>query len=111
MFEVGKEYKTRDGRMVRIYATDAGGDYPIHGAILSPDTRNGWICESWDKDGKADTYQTSRNDIMPPRREVFGIFKKGNLFCTRNTLQEAEDFIKQYDYFEIVKFVEATDAN
>lgn len=33
-FEPGKEYKTRDGRKVRIYATDAGGEYPIHGAVL-----------------------------------------------------------------------------
>jgi len=29
-----KKYRTRDGREVRIYATDGCGDYPIHGAIL-----------------------------------------------------------------------------
>ena len=29
-----KQYRTSHGREVRIYATDAGGEYPIHGAVL-----------------------------------------------------------------------------
>jgi len=107
MFEVGKEYKTRDGRMVRIYATDAGGDYPIHGAVKSEN----WGSQSWTVFGKVDLYSSCRLDLMPRRREVFGLFTNGNLFCTRNTLEEAEDFVKKFDCYEIVKFVEATDAN
>ena len=30
----GKIYRTRDGHKVRIYATNAGGSFPVHGAIL-----------------------------------------------------------------------------
>jgi len=29
-----KQYKTREGREARIYATDGGGAYPVHGAVF-----------------------------------------------------------------------------
>jgi hypothetical protein len=32
MISMDKQYRTRDGREVRIYAVDGGGKYPIHGA-------------------------------------------------------------------------------
>lgn len=47
--EVGKFYKTRDGRKVRIYAMDAGGNYPVHGAILDSDGT--WFMENWYGEG------------------------------------------------------------
>lgn len=37
--EVGKFYISRDGKKVRIYATDGKGDYPVHGAFYS---NGGW---------------------------------------------------------------------
>jgi hypothetical protein len=43
-----KQYTTRDGREVRIYATDGGGTYPIHGAI---ERREGWVSASWGSTG------------------------------------------------------------
>lgn len=41
--------QTRDGRSVRIYATDAGGSRPIHGAVLHGSE---WQCRAWMADGK-----------------------------------------------------------
>lgn len=38
---MGKTYRTRDGREVRIYAVDGGGLYPVHAAYLEPSC--GWI--------------------------------------------------------------------
>jgi len=35
--EMGKQYRTRDGKEVRIYATDAKGDQAIHGAYYCED--------------------------------------------------------------------------
>ena len=35
MFDKAKTYKTRDGREVRIYATDGGGSHGIHGAVFT----------------------------------------------------------------------------
>jgi len=37
MIDKNKTYRTRDGREVRIYATDGGGKCPIHGAAKSSD--------------------------------------------------------------------------
>jgi len=51
MIDKNKVYKTRDGREVRIYATDGGGYWPIHGAIQL--SCSGWMPASWDNDGNA----------------------------------------------------------
>ena len=48
MIDKNKQYKTRDGRDVRIYATDGGGTYPVHGAIKRPE---GWVSASWGSTG------------------------------------------------------------
>ena len=50
MIDPTKTYKTRDGREVRIYAVDAGGHRPIHGAI-----REGgdWVAYTWLYNGVA----------------------------------------------------------
>jgi hypothetical protein len=44
-----KTYKTRNGMPVRIYATDGGGLYPVHGAYnLKEDV---WVSECWTSSG------------------------------------------------------------
>jgi hypothetical protein len=49
MIDKNKVYKTRDGREVRIYATDGGGPKkPIHGAVKDKD---GWYMLAWSKNG------------------------------------------------------------
>ena len=48
MIEQNKQYETMDGSEARVYATDGGGDTPIHGAVK---TQGGWIASVWDKDG------------------------------------------------------------
>jgi hypothetical protein len=56
MISKDKTYRTRDGREVRIYATDAGDKYPIHGAIRWP---NFWSPGNWTETGK---YRASYSD-------------------------------------------------
>lgn len=48
MIDITKTYKTRDGREVRIYATDGGGTRPVHGAVLMGDS---WRQERWTING------------------------------------------------------------
>ena len=48
MIDINKKYRTRDGREVRIYATDGAGIRPVHGAIK---TDEGWVREDWCSDG------------------------------------------------------------
>jgi hypothetical protein len=50
MIDKSKTYRTRDGREVRIYATDEGcGVASVHGAIKTKD--GVWHVYSWSEDG------------------------------------------------------------
>jgi hypothetical protein len=48
MIDMTKKYRTRDGREVRIYATDGIDEYPVHGAVLS---EYGWGSDTWTGNG------------------------------------------------------------
>jgi len=48
MIDINKKYRTRDGREVRIYATDGTDDQGIHGAVKDG---NGWTIAAWYGDG------------------------------------------------------------
>ena len=48
MISKDKTYRTRDGREVRIYATDGAGSWPIHGAVKLGDQ---WFIREWTKHG------------------------------------------------------------
>jgi len=48
MIDINKKYRTRDGREVRIYATDGPNTQNIHGAVKDSD---GWTLSAWYNDG------------------------------------------------------------
>jgi len=68
-WEVGKEYKTKDGKRARVYATD-GADHTIHGAVLK---RSGWMQIAWQQDGMFENggLGGDANDLVPPPREFW----------------------------------------
>ena len=49
MIDKTKKYKTRDGRDVRIYATDGSEPLSAHGAVLFT---SGWHVAVWSDDGE-----------------------------------------------------------
>lgn len=51
MIDPNKQYRTRDGREVRIYATDGGGPYPVHGAYKM---MGEWYGSYWTASGRFD---------------------------------------------------------
>ena len=59
-----KQYRTRDGREVRIYAVDGCGDYPIHGAIKK---EVGWDVRVWPVTGLHDSYENIDLIEVKPR--------------------------------------------
>ncbi len=70
MIDITKKYRTRDGREVRIYATD-GGDLvegqTIHGAVLNG---NNWVFAIWNAEtGKnyANSAAISKIDLIEVR--------------------------------------------
>lgn len=69
MIDKSKQYRTRDGREVRIYATDGGGHKPIHGAIREDEN---WIAYTWLYDGVAALDCNSLIEVKPRiQREVW----------------------------------------
>ena len=61
MIDIHKNYRTRDGREVRIYATDGAGDYPVHGAVhLS----KGWGFKLWRSCGLVSSVSQSSADLV-----------------------------------------------
>lgn len=81
MIAIHKKYRTRDGREVRIYATDGWGDYPVHGATL----RNGqWEINTWTLDGTDWGNENSYFDLVEVKPRIertvwLHIFNNGNV--------------------------------
>lgn len=62
-FEVGeKGLQTRDGREVRIYATNGGGPSPIHGAVAAGSGR--WTIYCWYTNGNFYPHKEDDLDIV-----------------------------------------------
>jgi hypothetical protein len=59
MISKDKQYKTKEGQEVRIYAIDGEGYWPIHGAIK---TKEGWEQNCWKKDGGFN-YNDNRSEL------------------------------------------------
>ena len=64
MIDKNRTYRTRDGREVRIYATDGQEDWPIHGATLQS---FGWSSDCWTKDGSTLTNMPHAHDLIEVR--------------------------------------------
>jgi len=67
MISKDKTYRTRDGREMRIYATDAGGDCPIHGAVKNHD---GWEICSWKTNGEVEDGAASSYDLIEVKPRI-----------------------------------------
>ena len=65
--EIGKQYRTRGGQEVRIYATDGDEEMPVHGAVL---TKQGWRVDSWTLDGKWCQNVTDAIDLVEVRPRI-----------------------------------------
>ena len=69
MIDITKQYKTRDGREVRIYATDGLNGHRVHGAIRHPEY--GWEHRAWFKDGRMHgTNQMSDSDLIEVKPRI-----------------------------------------
>jgi hypothetical protein len=92
MIELGKQYRTRDGREVRIYAVDGSGSVPVHGAIKNT---YGWEPYQWIKDGRSYLKDGPEDLIeVKPRiqREVWVNVYPGPIVCElRHTKADADD--------------------
>ena len=67
MIDVNKTYRTRDGREVRIYATDCGEAEPIHGAIKCGQQ---WRYFIWTENGRYLKNQDTLSDLVEVRPRI-----------------------------------------
>ena len=65
--ELGKQYRTRDGREVRVYAVDGGGPYPVHGAVKLDE---GWEAGVWRSDGRLSGYTEGDTDLIEVKPRI-----------------------------------------
>ena len=83
----GREIKTRGGLDVRIYSTDAGGEFPIHGAIRASKSEP-WALRNWTVQGRHQQTGTSALDlaIQPSTIELdhwCAVFKDGSIVTSK----------------------------
>ena len=97
MISKDKTYRTRDGREVRIYATDGRGDYPVHGAIQ---TVTGWESHIWFKDGKS-IFQDDKErpadlfEVKPRHKRTvwINVYEGGGVFAVSDPINKGENCI------------------
>ena len=129
IIETGK-VQTRDGREVRIYATDAGDSYPVHGAVRCG---HKWGFKSWMLTGAySSVADLKAEDLVPiPQPQYFtfytyenGVPKAGSFYNDLEALVSArKDYIampharvKSFETFqyldgEITKVEGSSDAD
>jgi hypothetical protein len=93
----GVKYYTRSGEAVRIYATDAGGTYPVHGAVFNSEIEE-WVLMSFTSEGRIATVGASKEDIVS---EEWVPRDKELVWCWNGS----------YEFFRYVKFYDAKNAS
>ncbi len=82
MIDITKTYKTRKGREVRIYATDGGGVYPVHGAIIYDGK---WFSRRWTAKGATfSDHQHSSDDLIEVKSSPPNSFRSAPLENTND---------------------------
>jgi hypothetical protein len=86
MIDKSKTYKTRDGREVRIYATDGYKDYPIHGAIMD----SGWCFHYWTEDGKGTISRFDLIEVRPRHKRTvwLNVYSNGEYAWPRRDMAD-----------------------
>jgi hypothetical protein len=91
MIDINKKYRTKAGLEVRIYATDAGGKYPFHGAILEDEV---WLISAWTGAGRSATRGVNDLVEVKEKRSIYvnvypgttpGVAHKSRDAADRNT--------------------------
>ena len=112
--DINKKYRTRDGREVRIYATEGMGLYPVHGSIfISHEHRDnwsghrfkGWSLECWLADGQH--YQGNKEfdliEVKPRIKRTFWVNVYPDGVVEHETKEHADKIARKYDRLACVK--------
>ncbi len=67
MIDPKKQYRTRDGREVRIYAVDGGNGWSVHGAVLG---EAGWMATIWNAIGRRSKLDETNDDLIEAKPRI-----------------------------------------
>jgi len=67
MIDQTKKYRTRDGKEVRVYATDGAVPYSVHGATLNDGE---WVVFTWTAGGEYAAGSSNKRDIIEVREKL-----------------------------------------
>jgi hypothetical protein len=66
MIDIKKQYRTKSGKEVKIYAINEDGPFPVHGAVKGS---HWWEMETWTQEGRVDHYMEREDDLVEvPKR-------------------------------------------
>jgi len=96
-----KQYRTKDGREVRIYAVDGMNHNKVHGAIK---LENGWKIATWRDDGVAWVTKYDLIEVKPRiQREYWhNVYPNARDVNIQKTREDA-DFFAAYNRIACVK--------
>ena len=90
MIDKSKQYRTRDGREARIYATDHSGTFPIVGAIF---TDAQWLATSWTSEGTwSSAHSEGKADLIEikPRIKRTVWVRVYDNYCTHSSVEPVD---------------------
>jgi len=95
-----KQYRTRDGREVRIYAVDGMNHNKVHGAIK---LENGWEITTWRDDGVAWDTKYDLIEVKPRIKREYWHNVYPNARDVNMKTKEEADWWAAYDRIACVK--------
>lgn len=89
----GWEIKTANGGEVRIYCTDGGGAFPIHGAVQAEES-GPWSVREWTAEGQYEKNGSSDLDLVIESRTIeldlwLNVYRCG-VICEHKTKEQAD---------------------
>ena len=110
MISKDKQYKTKGGEEVRIYATDGCYNHPVHGAVKG---QYGWVDTSWTLNGKFNAYveKESEKDLIEvkPAKTIWievCLFGSEIVVAHHETKKEAEESVAESNRSEQFKHID-----
>lgn len=103
IIDMSKEYKTIDGRKVKILCTDMVGDYSVVAAVFRDDGT--WSTYAYTREGRFSTYIETEHDLVETEKGVWVVLVQGaDVFLTysRKTEQEIEDILEHLPTYKLI---------